>query len=98
MLNRLRGVGPAQSGVKGWGKSPPAGAAMHPARRACNWEQGEWVRPHVREDMLLNLVAAVRVKPDYARQATSRRRIHRATGRGCAEIDDGAAAGLKGPG
>lgn len=32
-----------RSGVKRWGKSPPAASATKPAGRACNREQGEWV-------------------------------------------------------
>jgi hypothetical protein len=32
-----------RSGVKRWGKSPPAEIAISLAGRACNWKQGEWV-------------------------------------------------------
>ena len=39
---------------------------MGPARRACDWEQGERVPPR------WDLVAAVRVRPDNTRQATNR--------------------------
>jgi hypothetical protein len=73
---------------------------MQPARRACNWEQGEWVWPHVRKGTELNLVAAVRVRSGNTRQATNRRRKDRGqvTGNGSAEIDDDAAAGQRRPG
>jgi len=44
---------------------------MSPARRACNWEQGEWARP---ADRRFGLIAAVTAMPGNTWQA---RNCHR---------------------
>lgn len=44
---------------------------MSPARRACNWEQGEWARPAARR---FGLIAAVTARLGNAWQARSRQR------------------------
>ena len=57
---------------------------MSPARRACNWEQGEWARP---ADRRFGLIAAATARPGNTWQARSCQRI---VPLGCcAETDDG---------
>ena len=70
-------------GLKGWGKSLPAVAAMSPARRACNGEQGEWVWPVGGDPWRFDLAAAVRV-----RRVTPGKPRTAGPGNGV-EIDDG---------
>lgn len=51
---------------------------MSPAGRACNWEQGEWVRRVGVSPLRFDLIAAVTVKPGNTWQARNRHRGRKA--------------------